>query len=77
MLRNSKGKRRELVEMELPEEPSPGGSLRNFLIEENISEDSLKMPEVRVFRGSLYFYAHRIFLPQVNIWITENKSKRE
>ena len=63
--------------MELPEEPPPGGSLINLLIEGNVGEGSLEMPEVRVSRESLYFYAHRIFPPQVNIWITENKLKRE
>lgn len=63
--------------MELPEEPPPGGSSIKLLIEENISEDSLRMPKVCILRESLYFYAHRIFPPQVNIWITENKLKRE
>jgi len=39
MLRNSKEKRGESVEMESPEEPPPGGSLINLLIEGKISED--------------------------------------
>jgi len=67
MLRNYKEKRGEPVEMESPEEPPPGESLINLVIEENISEDSLEMPEVRVSRGSLYFCVHKIFSPQVNI----------
>jgi len=76
MLRNSKEKG-EPVEMELPEEPPPGGSLIDLLIKGNVGQGSLGMPKVCILRESLYFYAHKIFPPQVNIWITENKLKRE
>ena len=63
--------------MELPEEPPPGGSLIDLVIKGNVGEGSLGMPKVCILRESLYFYAHRIFAPQVSIWITENKLKRE
>ncbi len=77
MLRDSKEKRGESVEMELPEEPPPGGSLTDLLIKGNVGQGSLGMPKVCILRESLYFYACRIFPLQVNIWITENELKRE
>ena len=53
--------------MESPEKPPSGGGLMNLLIEGNVGEGSLGMPEVCIVRAFLYFHAHRIFPPQVNI----------
>ncbi len=40
--------------MELPEEPPPGGSLIDLLIEGNISEDSFKIWKIHILKESLF-----------------------
>jgi len=69
MLRNSKEKRGESVEMESPEEPPAGGSLMNLLIEGNISEDSSK--NGKFISSRIPFLAYRDFLALLSSEVSE------
>ena len=40
--------------MELPEEPPPGGSLINLIIEGNISEDFWKIWKIYIFKNPFF-----------------------